>query len=400
MKFSVEEARDRMLSRAHGPGRTEEVALAQARGRVLARDVLAPADVPARACSQMDGYALRAQDGVPGGAGLPVRQRVAAGDVPGALARGEAARIFTGAVLPAGADAVLPQEEATIEEGRLLVRAAVRPGQWVRPAASEMRSGEVVLAAGCALRAPQLALAASTGHDRLQVCAPPRVSLFCTGSELVEPGEPLPEGKVYNSNRVLLAALLRDLGCEVRDLGIIRDDLALTRATLREAARGSDLVLSSGGVSVGEEDHVRAALEAEGRVELWQIAMKPGKPLVFGEVGGTPFIGLPGNPVSGFVTFSLLVRPFLLRSMGVADVAPAPILLRSAFSRAAGSPRREFLRARAAPDGTVSIHADQSAAVLASVAWAQGLVDAPAGEAIAPGDPVRYIALGAITGAV
>jgi molybdopterin molybdotransferase len=397
VKFTLDEALARVLAGALPLARSEELALDEACGRVLAEPLLAPADQPAGDVSRMDGYALRCADAT-FGTSLAVRQRIPAGTVGTRLEAGSAARIFTGALLPEGADVVVPQEDARAEGDLVRLPAGLAPWQWVRRAGSEMRRGQVLLAAGAPLREREIALASSVGAARLRVTARPRVSLVCTGSELVEPGQALGPGQIYNSNRDMLRALLLGLGCEVRDLGILPDDRAATGAGLQDAARECDLVLTSGGVSVGEEDHVRAAMHEIGSVDVWQVAMKPGKPILFGSLAGAPVLGLPGNPVSAFVTFVLIVRPFLLRRLGVGDVAPRSWALRAGFERDGREARREFLRARAGADGEVAIHPDQGPASLVPLAWADGLVDAPGGRAIARGEFVRYLPLRDLVG--
>jgi molybdopterin molybdotransferase len=276
------------------------------------------------------------------------------------------------------------------------------PGQWVRRRGEDIRAGSIVLAAGTRLRPQALGLAASVGSAELVVMRKPRVALFSTGDELVMPGQVAPEqlrpGAIYNSNRFTLRGLLESLGCEVRDLGIVPDQLDATREALKTAAQGNDLILTSGGVSLGEEDHLRPALQAEGRLDLWQIAIKPGKPLAFGAVrrvrgAEAVFLGLPGNPVSSFVTFALIVRPVLLRLMGATLVAPQRLTMRADFDWPRPDPRREFLRVRCNPDGGLDLFPNQSSGVLTSVTWADGLVDNPAGQAIERGDSVAYLPL-------
>jgi molybdopterin molybdotransferase len=397
--LTVEQALERMLGAAQVIGGTEALATREASGRVLARDVLAEVDVPPLDNAQMDGYAVRCADVPEVPARLPVALRITAGQAPAVLPLGCAARIFTGAPIPAGCDAVVMQEDTQAQDGAVTLLRRPEPAQWIRRAGCDIRHGSVALPAGMPLRAQHLGVAASVGAARLTVVRRPRVALFCTGNELAMPGEAAGPGRIYNSNRFVLAGLLEALGCELRDLGIVPDSLAATRAVLEQAAAGSDLILSSGGVSVGEEDHVRAALESLGRLELWQIAMKPGKPLAFGSVQSVPFIGLPGNPVSSFVTFVLFVRPFLLHRMGVRDPVARGIRLRAAFSRRSDAVRREFLRARINEAGDVELHADQSAAVLSSVAWAHGLIDMPAATQVEPGQLVRFLPLAELTGA-
>jgi molybdopterin molybdotransferase len=394
----------------------EPVSTFEALGRVLADDVRSQLDVPPADNTSMDGYALRAADVPAAGATLPVSQRVPAGVVGRVLQPGTAARIFTGAQIPAGADAVVMQEqcEALAGEGlgQVRVNAVPEAGQWIRRRGEDVRHGATVLAAGTRLGAAELGLAASVGAASLRVSRRVRVALFSTGDELVMPGEPLKPGAIYNSNRYTLRGLLQAQGCDVSDLGIVPDRLDATRDALRRAATGHDLILTSGGVSVGEEDHLRPAVSAEGRLDLWQIAIKPGKPLAFGQVfrpGQHPpgagaaaaacdaawFIGLPGNPVSSFVTFALLVRPVLLRLMGAPAGLPQALPMRADFDWPRPDKRREFLRVRCKAEGGLELFANQSSGVLTSAVWADGLVDNPPGQVIRRGDTVRYLPLAA-----
>lgn len=398
MRATYDEALARVLAAAEPLARVERLPLAGVRGRVLAQALPFPFDQPEGDTSRMDGYALRALDVPAAGTVLPVRLRVAAGQAPGELAPGAVARIFTGALLPAGADAVVPQEDVVAGNDGVRFGATVHPGQWVRAAGSEIRAGTEVLAAGEVLDAAQIALAASAGCTHLDVRARPVVSLLCTGSELVEPGLPRARGQIFDSNRAMVRSLLEGLGCEVREHPTIGDDRETTRSTLARAVQGADLLVTTGGVSVGEEDHVRGVMEQDGRVDLWQLALKPGKPLLFGSLQGCPVMGLPGNPVSSFITFVLLVRPFLLRRMGARKLAPVAQVLPAAFERDASEPRREFLRARLGPDGRVLLHPDQGPACLPSLHWADGLVDAPASTRIGEGEPVRFIPLRELLG--
>ena len=391
--LTVEEARARLLAQAQPLTATEVVPALQALGRVLAQPLVSAIAVPPLDVSQMDGYALRTADLAAVPAALPVSQRIAAGQVGAPLAAGTIARIFTGAPLPPGADAVVMQEATAEAGGAVAINEAPRAGQWIRRAGCDIAVGQTVIEAGARLFAPQLGLAASVGCAQLAVVRRLRVALFATGDELVMPGEPLPPGAIYNSNRTTLAALLGQLGCEVQDLGIVPDNAAATRAAFVRAARAADLIVTSGGVSVGEEDHVRPAVQAEGSLDLWQVAMKPGKPLAFGHVREVPFIGLPGNPVSSFVTFVLFARPFILKRQGAEPGALRPLPMRANFELPRADPRREFLRARIDESGALAIFANQMSSALVSMAWADGLIDNPAGQTIARGDTVRYLPL-------
>ena len=366
-------------------------------GRVLSEDVRSGLDVPPADNTSMDGYAMRCADVPAAGTLLPVSQRIPAGVVGEALKPGTAARIFTGAQVPAGADAVVMQEQCEAQGDAVRVDVVPTPGQWIRRRGEDVQEGQVVLAAGARLTPQALGLAASVGAATLQVMRRPRVALFSTGDELVMPGEPLKPGAIYNSNRFTLRALIQAMGCDCTDLGIVPDNLAATRDALRRAALGNDLIVTSGGVSVGEEDHLRPAVQAEGRIELWQIAIKPGKPLAFGEVnradGSAAYIvGLPGNPVSSFVTFLLMVRPVLLRLQGASDLQARHTHIRADFDWPRPDKRREFLRARRNEAGGLDLFANQSSGVLTSAVWGDGVVDNPSGQAIRRGDAVRFLA--------
>ena len=404
--ISADDALARLLAAVAPSGRTETVATPEAWGRVLARDVVSSVNVPPEDNSAMDGYAVRIADLVQGaGTLLPVSQRIAAGRPGQPLAAGTAARIFTGAQVPPGADAVVMQEhcEAVASAGADDPFGSVRinelptVGMAIRRQGEDVMRGHVVLAAGHRLDAAAIGLAATVGMAQLEVAARPRVALFSTGDELVMPGEPLPPGAIYNSNRFMLGALLRGQGCIVTDLGNVPDRLDATRAMLREAAAGHDLILSSGGVSVGEEDHLKPALAAEGRLDLWAIAIKPGKPLAFGAVrradGETWFIGLPGNPVSSHVTFTLFVRPVLARLQGAQATMPRPMTMRADFAWPRPDKRREFLRVRRNENGGLDLYGNQGSGVLTSLAWGDGLADIAPGQAVQPGDMVRFLSL-------
>ena len=390
--LSVAEAQAFMLAAARPVAEVALVDTMRANGRVLAAAQTSTLNVPERDNTQMDGYAVRAADCASGAASLPVSQRIAAGHVGQPLQPGTAARIFTGALIPEGADCVVMQEQCTLIDGVVTINHVPHAGEWVRRQGEDIRAGGAILEAGRRLRSQEMGLAASVGLAQLPVLRRLRVAMFSTGDELAMPGQPLLPGAVYNSNRFTLRGLLENLGCFITDLGIVPDTLEATRAVLRQAADGHDLILTSGGVSVGEEDHIKPAVEAEGRLNLWQIAVKPGKPLAFGEVQEAFFIGLPGNPVSSFVTFLLFVRPFILRLQGVTgSVAPRSYRLAAAFERVKADRRNEFLRAKVNDDGELELFANQSSGVLTSTVWGDGLIDCPPGLSVARGDMLRFI---------
>ncbi len=395
--LSTQDALNAVLAAARPLDRQETVDTLAANARVLAADVIATLDVPPMDTSAMDGYAVRVADLIGDETVLPVSQRIAAGHAPEPLARGTAARIFTGAPVPPGADAVVMQEQCEArEDGTIVIRHRPAVEEFINRQGSDIRRDSVVLAAGTRLRAPALGLAASVGMAKLQVARRLRVAVFFTGDELTMPGEALRAGSIYNSNRFVLRGLLENLGCEMTDYGIVPDNLAATRAILRDAARGNDLIITSGGVSVGEEDHVKPAVQAEGRLNLWQIALKPGKPLAYGEVnraGGETahFIGLPGNPVSSFVTFLLFVRPFILRLQGATAVTPRRIPMRADFTQTKADRRNEFVRARINEQGGLDAFPNQSSAVLTSTVWGDGLIDNPPGHRIEAGQTVAFL---------
>jgi molybdopterin molybdotransferase len=397
--LAVREALDFLLAAARPVAEVELVDTLEANGRVLAEDQASKLDVPSADNTQMDGYAVRAADCAGGAATLKVTQRIPAGHVGGFLEPGTAARIFTGALIPDGADAVVMQEQCELDGDVVTVKHAPQPGEWIRRAGEDVRAGSIILPAGTRLRSQELGLAASVGLARLPVRRRVRVAVFFTGDELAMPGEALKPGAIYNSNRFTLRGLLENFGCEFTDYGIVPDSLQATRDTLRAAAKQHDLIITSGGVSVGEEDHIKPAVELEGRLNMWQIAVKPGKPLAFGEVrrgeddaGAAFFLGLPGNPVSSFVTFLLFVRPFLLRLQGVSgDVSPKALPVRADFDWPKADRRNEFLRARINDQGGLELFPNQGSGVLTSTVWADGLIDNPPGQAIARGDTVRFI---------
>jgi molybdopterin molybdotransferase len=389
--LTVDEALEVLLAGARPVADVEEVPTLEAAGRVLARAQVSTMDVPPMDNSAMDGYAVRTADVRAPDARLKVAQRIQAGAVGAALAPGTAARIFTGAPIPPGADAIVMQEFCAADGDHVVVKKVPGKDAWIRRRASDIARGAQVLAAGIRLRPQDTGLAASVGIKSLPLYRRVRMGLFFTGDELVMPGDPLPPGRIYNSNRFTLNGLARVFGCEVRDYGIVPDSLEATRAVLKKSAGECDVIVTSGGVSVGDADFVKPAVEAEGSLLMWKIAMKPGRPLAFGRVGEAAFIGLPGNPVSSFVTFLIFVRPFLLRTQGIADAAPHAIAARADFDWPEPDPRREFLRVKWNAQGGLEIYPTQDSAVLTSTAWADGLVDNPPNHAIARGDTVRFL---------
>jgi molybdopterin molybdotransferase len=393
----VEQALARLLEIADATliAERERVPLADAQGRVLAVDLVAGLDLPPWPNSAMDGYALRLADW--NGEPLPVSQRIFAGQAPEPLTPGTCARIFTGAPLPEGADCVEMQENAReLEDRRVTFDQPMRVGQNIRPRGQETLIGDKVLASGTRLGPIELGLAASLGLAELDVVRRVRVAVLSTGDELIEPGQALGPGQIYNSNRVLLCSWLRRLECDVVDAGILPDDLALTRAALGGLS-DVDLILSTGGVSVGKADFLGHALREDGELDLWKLAIKPGKPLTFGHYRGVPVIGLPGNPASTLVTFALLARPYLLRRQGVQDVAPMQFPVPSALVWHKPGGRREYLRGRL-ENGRAVAYSNQSSGVLRSAAWADGLIEIREGTTVAEGDPVNFIPLSEVLG--
>ena len=396
--LSADEALSFLLARVRPANKTEQIATADALGRVLAERLTSAVNVPPLDNSAMDGYAVRIADLTNASTRLRVTQRIPAGTVGQPLEAGHAARIFTGAPVPAGCDAVVMQEYCGVEGDTITVSKPPKMGENIRRSGEDIATGAEILPAGIRLHPQGMGLAASVGTASLLVYRKLKVATFFTGDEIVMPGEPLKPGQIYNSNRFVLTGLLQALGCEIVDLGIVPDDFAATVKVLEAAAARADLIITSGGVSVGEEDHVKAAVEAVGKLDLWKIAIKPGKPLAFGEVGDVrkvPFIGLPGNPVSAFVTFCLFVRPFILRSQGIAATAPQAFSLKADFDWLKPDKRREFLRARlhSTENGEVGVqlYPNQGSGVLTSTVWADGLVEVPEGASIHRGETVKFL---------
>jgi molybdopterin molybdotransferase len=393
--LSFEAAVDRLVGAATPITGRMTVGLRQALGRVLAEPLVSSIDVPGWDYSAMDGYAVRASECAVSGAHLPISQRLPAGVSPQPLQPGTVARIFTGAPIPRGADAVVMQEVCTETGNGVRIDAPVEPGANIRRRGEDICAGSELIKPGTRLLPQHLGLAASVGVAALEVCRRPRVALFASGDELLMPGELLAPGKIYNSNLFTATGLLQELGCDVVELGIVQDSLEATKRALQRGAAEADLVLASGGVSVGEEDHVKPAVEALGSLDMWKIAIRPGKPVAFGHIGGTPFIGSPGNPVSLFVTFLLFVRPFLLRLQGRTDWRLQSMRVQADFDWPRPDKRREFQRARLAFDVAgkprVRVHPSRSSGVLSSVTWANGLVVIPEGCQIKRGDEVEFL---------
>ncbi|MEA9604494.1 gephyrin-like molybdotransferase Glp [Polynucleobacter sp. JS-JIR-II-c23] len=404
--LTAQQALDHLLSHAQTVGESEKVAMQAALGRVLAENVNSLVDVPPLDNTAMDGYAVRSADTATPGKTLKIAQRIPAGSMGAPLESGTTARIFTGAPVPPGADAVVMQEDCSLEGegGQVIINITPTAGQWIRRKGEDLTAGKTALTAGVFLRPQELGVAASAGLTHLSVKRRVKVAAFFTGDELALPGEPLKPGGIYNSNRDTLLACLKSLGCDATDLGIVPDRLDATRDALRKASKDHDLIITSGGVSVGEEDHIKPAVTAEGRLDLWQIAIKPGKPLAFGAVrksddpkdGEAWFIGLPGNPVSSFVTFLLFVRPFILKLQGREARLPQSYFMRADFDWLKADRRNEFLRVKLNSNGGLDLFPNQSSGVLTSASWGDGLVDCPPNQPIKAGDLVKYIPFDAL----
>jgi molybdopterin molybdotransferase len=393
----LEEALALLLSHAQVVGERELVPLVEANGRILAEPVVSKINMPPWDNSAMDGYAVQSADLGELPCRLAISQRIPAGAAPQPLAAGTAARIFTGAPVPPGADSVVIQEVCEQEGDQVVIRQTAESGANIRYAGEDTRIGQEVLQAGTRLGAQHLGLAASVGVGELVVYRRLKVALFSSGDELINPGQPLGPGQIYNSNEYTLQALLQSLGCEIVSLGIVEDTFGATCQALSAAAAQADLVMTSGGVSVGEEDHLKPAVEALGSLDLWKIAIRPGKPLAFGHIEGTPFIGTPGNPVSLFVTFCLFARPFILKAQGVreAELAPTPLLAKADFDWPRAEKRREFARAQlnldARGQAQISLFSSRSSGVLNSLTWANGLAILPEQQTLARGEMVQFL---------
>lgn len=378
--MSVDQAVGLIAARVAPVRDVETVVLAQADGRILAHDIAAPLPLPPFTNSAVDGYAVAGRD-LPReeAQAFPVTGRVQAGSAAAPIEPGQAVRIFTGAPMPDGADTVFMQEDVRLEDGHVVLPAGLKPGANVRPAGEDIPAGHAALKAGQRLRPQDVALAAAFGLTELSVTRPIRVAVFSTGNELVSPGEARGAAQLFDSNRFMLMAMLARLGCEVSDLGIIRDDRAALAGALERVAGRHDLILTTGGVSTGEEDHVKAAVESVGNLVLWRMAIKPGRPVAMGVIGGTPFIGLPGNPVASFVTFVHVVRPTILALSGAMQEKLVPMPVRAGFTYRKKIARREYVRVslRKAPDGAVEAvkFPREGAGLLSSLVDTNGLVE-------------------------
>lgn len=388
------EALSRLLDKAEPIQDTETIPLLYSTHRVLAEDIVSPIAVPGWDNSQMDGYAVRASDIAGASESTPVRlpvvDRIPAGDVGKKLSEGGVARIFTGAPMPEGADTVVPQELVERDGDVAIFKEALKEGAWVRRRGSDVEQGSVVVKKGARLTPAVIGMIASIGRAYVTVYRRLRVGIFFSGNELVQPGTPLPPGGIYNSNRFMIRSLLQTLGCEAVDLGNVPDTLDATIKAFEEASQAADVILTTGGMSVGEEDHIKSAVSQLGEINVWKVKLKPGKPLAFGQVLGVPFIGCPGNPVAGFVVFLMMARPFILRRMGLTDIDIQPLSVRADFDWTRPGDRQEFVRVRRNLQGGVDIFPTQNSQVLSSCAWADGLVDIPVGTTIRSGDIVNY----------
>ena len=397
--IKVSQAVTKLIDSAQCRQTSERVQLVRALGRVASHDVVSSIQIPPSDNSAMDGFAVNSADfadkQLP--LTLPVSQRITAGSAPEVLAPGTAARIFTGGVIPEGADAIVIQENCDFDSSnKVTFKTEAQKGDNIRPAGQDIASGATVIKQGQRLNSVDLSLLASIGHAEVDVFEPLKVAIFSTGDELIEPGKPLKVGQIYNSNRTLLIALCQQLGFFPIDCGTVEDTLDATKAALANAAANADVVISSGGVSVGEEDHVKPAVEALGSLDLWKVQMKPGKPVAFGHIDQTPFLGLPGNPVSSFVVFQLLGVPLLRALQGQGSDVPKVYKIKSGFDKKS-STREEYIRVRLEQDDQGQLIAQRfanlSSGVLSSLSWADGLLRQNCDQAIHTGDFVEYLPL-------
>jgi molybdopterin molybdotransferase len=394
--LAYHEALEQLTSSVAAVGKVVDKPLLQTRGAVLAESIESGIDVPGCAMSSMDGYAINTADlAASGETALPLSQRIAAGNAGVALATGTAARIFTGAPIPDGSDAVIMQEQVDADDHGIRFDSRPTSGNNIRPAGNDIRRDTIILHKGCRLRAQDIGLAASVGLQTLPVYEPLKVGMFFTGDELVEPGQKLGAGKIYDSNRYTLHGLLESMGCEIIDLGLVGDTLAATSEAMERASTQADLVVTTGGVSVGEEDYVRIAIEQLGELRLWRLAIKPGKPLAYGQINETAFIGLPGNPVSVFATFCLFVCPVIQIMQGRTWHEPISLPVSADFDWPKPDSRREFLRARLALNANgqtvAQIYPNQDSGVLTSTVWADGFVEIAENQTVQAGEPVNYV---------
>lgn len=390
--ISVDDALTHLLSQATPVTRVEAVNLTDCLGRILAENQYVPADVPPADNSAVDGYAVFQGDIAPGQP-LTVSDRIPAGAAPRPLQPGTAVRIFTGSEIPEGADAVVMQERVERTGDDIVIQATVEPGQNIRRRGQDLAQGNLALAKGTRIRPQEMGLLASMGVSRVPVLARLKVAILTTGDELVDPGEPLAPGQIYNTNRFTMLGLLAEAGCEVVLCETLEDTRDATRSTLKRAAEKADLILSSGGVSVGEEDHIRAVLEASGQLSLWRMASKPGKPLAFGEIDGTPILGLPGNPAAVLVTFMMMAMPYIRKRQGRLEIYSTGERLPADFETHSPSVRREFVRARKEGSGAeakIAAYPNQSSGVLSSACWGTGLAVVPENTTVTAGDPLIY----------
>ncbi len=387
--ISVSDAIDQLIAAAKIANGKEQLLVTKSLGRVLAADITATINVPPADNSAMDGYAFCYAEAQKANFQLPLSQRIPAGAAPKPLKSSTVARIFTGAEIPAGADTVAMQENCTEQDGTVTISDSVSAAANIRRRGQDIQAGQTILSAGTKLRAQEMGLLSSIGIKTVEVLKPLKIAIFSTGDELVEPGEKLHPGQIYNSNRATLIGLIHSLEMLPIDLGTVPDSLSATEAVLQKAAAEGDIILSAGGVSVGDEDYVKSAVDKLGNIEFWKVAIKPGKPLAFGKVDGTPFIGLPGNPASVFVTFMILARPFLLASQGLKEVSSPPVKAIAQFAKP-GEKRQVYLRGKMTEDG-VEIYPNQSSGVLSSACWGDVFVVQQSGQPIEVGDLVDVL---------